>query len=92
MGKQMKTPGRVASKTQKCRMSESIELYTQIDCESKPQKCRMSESIELYTQIDNASKTLRCRMSESIELLSQIDTARTQDPVDDAFMKTPKMQ
>ena len=73
-------------------MSESIELYTQIDCESKPQKCRMSESIELYTQIDNASKTLRCRMSESIELLSQIDAARTQDPVDDAFMKTPKMQ
>ena len=52
----------------------------------------MSESVELYTQIDNASKTLRCRMSESIELLTQIDAAKAQDPVDNAFIKTSRMQ
>ena len=52
----------------------------------------MSESIEQLAQIDCESKNKQCRMSESIEQLSQIDTARTQDPVDDAFMKTPKMQ
>ena len=32
-------------------MSESIELYAQIDIASKSRNCRMSESIELLAQI-----------------------------------------
>ena len=39
-------------KTPRCRMSESIELYAQIDIASKYRNCRMSESIEQLTQID----------------------------------------
>ena len=62
-----------------CRMSESIELLTQIAAEMKTPRCGMPESIELYAQIGPASKTRKCTMSESTELLTQIDGADDED-------------
>ena len=46
-------------KTPRCRMSESIELYAQIDIASKSRNCRMSESIELLAQIASELKGIQ---------------------------------
>ena len=56
------------------------------------QNCRMSGSVELFTNIDITSKTETYRMSDSVELFTHIETARPQDALDDAFIKTPDLQ
>ena len=56
------------------------------------QNCRMSGSVELFTNSDITSKTETNIMSESVELFTNIETARPQDAVDDAFIKTPDWQ
>jgi len=40
-------------------MSESMELYAQIDIASKSENCRMSESMELLTQIASELKWIQ---------------------------------
>ena len=52
----------------------------------------MSGSVELFANIDITSKTETCRMSESVELFTNIVTARPQDEVNEAFIKTPDLQ
>ena len=56
------------------------------------QNCRISGSVELFANIDITSKTETCRMSESVEMFTNIATARPQDEVEDAFIKTPDLQ
>ena len=55
------------------------------------QKCRMQIAVEPFTHIDSTSKTETYIMSESVELFIHIETARPQDAVDDAFIKTPEL-
>ena len=69
------------TKSSQCRMSESVELCTQIDCQSTIRKSRISESIELSTQIDRGcvikACRIECRLSESVELCTQINFQST---------------
>ena len=55
------------------------------------QNCRISGSVELFANIDITSKTETYIMSESVELFTN-KTAKPQDAVDDAFIKTPELQ
>ena len=78
---------------QNVRIYRTVGTYrSRAEAEIKTPRCRMSESIELYPQIDIASKSEKCRMSESVKLLTQIDAGRGQQPQEDAFHETPKMQ
>ena len=52
----------------------------------------MSGSVELFTNIVITSKIETYIMSEPVELFTHIETARPQDAVDDAFIKTPELQ
>ena len=52
----------------------------------------MSGSVELFTNINITSKTETYRRSTPVEQFTKIETARPQDAVDDAFIKTPDLQ
>ena len=56
------------------------------------QICRISESVDLFATIDIALTAEACIISHSVELFTHIETARSQDAVDDAFIKTPELQ
>ena len=56
------------------------------------QNCRIGGSVNLFTIIDIASNTETYRLSASAALFTIIDTARPEDAVDDAFIKTPELQ
>ena len=51
----------------------------------------MSGYVALFAKIDITSKTETYIMSESVELFTNVETARPQDAVDDAFIKTPEI-
>ena len=67
-------------------------IYRHDDDNDATQDCRISGSVELFANIDIRSKTESYSMSESVELLTNIETARPQNTVDDAFIKTPELQ
>ena len=56
------------------------------------QSCQLSGCVELFANIDITSKTETYIMSESVEPFTNIETARPQDAVDDAFIRTPELQ
>ena len=56
-----------------CRISESVELFTNIDITSKTETYIMSESKNCDRHDDDHDAIQNCRMSESVELCAHVD-------------------